>query len=166
MKWLIVVLILATVLIAGCTQSTGINSVTAEQCTFRDELINRMQKFIIERTERNPNGESWNFYVYPNETEVSGYNRYVYAEENSGILDTNFFNDAVYFYCKNGTETGENIYYLYCSNNQGGFAYGKDIIDSSGKILEKQRYLFSASPVLDSNLSIVNKNNIICRRVI
>ncbi len=105
MKWLILILILEIVLIAGCTQQ--IESITIPKteaeittCPFEDEIKEAIQEEIYWLKQQEQAGK---FFRWTIELEI----------QNATLFNRSEI-DRFNLKCEKGSEEGQNINYLYC----------------------------------------------------
>lgn len=124
MKFLIAILILAVILIAGCTQGKPTNETLSNQtnqivqvsnCSIENELKDFIKESAVANFSTN--------YLGAKGFVVKGW-----------IDDFGIAGSATY--CRNGKNEGENINYWYCMVD---INMAKDIVDSSGVITENIR---------------------------
>lgn len=140
MKWFIAALILATVLVAGCTQSNSISSaLNPNQCPIEDNLKN-----CISISAKN-GSFSYNEYYFTSKCNLTeNYTLLSLMAGNASELDFN---------CVKGSETGQNLNYFYCQQVPSVYI-SKDVVSPEGVIQEKLRYYIS-NLVLNSTYDVV-----------
>ena len=133
MKFLIAILILATVLIAGCTQqiNSSILPVNSNKCPFEDAIkscISDSSKGMVKY------GDGFKFSPGCNNPLSENYS--FYDSSMHQFFTTPYWD--VEINCWKGSKEGENINNYYCISTN--FQLAKDVTSSEGVVQEKIRY--------------------------
>lgn len=152
MKLLMSILILAIVLIAGCTQSiSNIGSKDNSNCPVEIEDV--LKNCISNATERTGHFDSTGVFLYDREEVIKSCNQSIVEVKNYNIpYEQNSFDREER--CNKGTGVGQNINYIYC-----GFIplmpIGKLVISPDGVIQEKASYEIN-SMTLNSTYDVID----------
>jgi len=152
MKWLIVILILATVLIAGCTGSiSNLSSKDNSNCPV--EIKDILKNCISNVTKTTGHFDSTGVFLYNREEAIKSCNKSIAEIKNYNIPfeQTSFDKEER---CNKGTETGQNVNYIYC-----GFIplmpISKLVISPEGVIQERASYEVN-SMTLNSTYDVID----------
>lgn len=152
MKWFVVILILAMVLIAGCTSSiSNLNSKDNSNCPA--EIKDVLKNCISNATKGTGHFDSSGVFLYNREEAIKSCNQSIAEVKNYDINfeQTSFDKEER---CGNGTGVGQNINYIYC-----GFIpllrINKLVISPEGVIQEKTSYEVN-SMVLNSTYDVIS----------
>jgi len=152
MKWLIAILILATFLIAGCTQSISNVSLDNSNCPVKDTLKNCISDAMKTTGHFASSGICGYCFTYDFLEVIKSCNKTM-PQNYQTTTETGVIPVVGEAYCNNGSKSGENINYIYC--NLIPLSFNKIVINPEGVIQEKTYYNVK-SLVLNSSYDVID----------